>query len=190
MDYNYYNIFNEISKLQQQSKEQESKLNEMKLYYENKLNEMKDHYENKIKEYEVKTSEQTYILEPNFKNYMIHMNKIDKKLCFDREQLQCLKYKKQDGEGIFTVEPLVLTIKNNVCHLYGMIFGNIDYNMPSHINIDSKNPRLLHKYYIHNDTTFYVLLHDNLFRLHYEKYSNGLSPAYQTYQPINIHFDL
>jgi hypothetical protein len=204
MDNDYHNIFNIISKLEQQSKEQENKLNEIKSYYENKIKEYEIQTFNQIL---VQTLEQTYILEPtnkaiinqtgvfNYDNYNDDLNYIFRQnenlsfQCYDKDNVN-------NTMGRFITEPLRLTIKNSTVHIYGHIYGGNDYIIP--FNTNSKKPRLLYSilqpYHNHRDKRYNVILWDNILRLYESGKPHRFTSIYDRnnsiHLTINIHFDL
>lgn len=193
MNYNYYNIFNDIHKLQQQIIE-----------HENKIDELKEHYENKINE--IKNLEQTYILEPVKTSNFIQPNEFNHgdelNYIFRRNEGLCYNHNDKNNInntiGKFKTEPLTLTIKNNMAHLYGFIQGETDYIIPSHIKTNSIEPRLLYKGFtslIYNRSYICnVILWNGIVRLYINgnqdyncMYNKGYSSSYLT---VNIHFNL
>jgi len=218
MEHNYYDIFNRLDKLEQQSKDHENKLNDMKQFYEDKLNNMKQEYENKIKELnmivkidnpikkintdEVSVSkgdrskyEYTHILEPN----MHPDHDIKDVLIYLRQELTYYKKNSEDLDIMYDTEPLILTIKNNVAHLYGAVFGCVNYIIPLHINTNSKKPRLLYNVKIHNKLSSQlfnhnIILHNNIITLYASDYiynrKSILFPNIGTFLTIDIHFNL
>jgi hypothetical protein len=180
MNYNYYNIFNDIHKLQQQIIE-----------HENKIDELKEHYENKINE--IKNQEQTYILEPVKTSNYIQPDNLNYILYNDNDKNNVIK-----TIGKFKIEPLTLMIKNNTAHLYGFIQGAISYIIPSHINTNSIEPRLLYKESPRFDSSVHpmnynVILWNGIVRLYTTTsqygYNYDKAPNYD-YLTVNIHFNL
>ncbi len=176
MNYNYYNIFNDIHKLQQQIIEHDNKINE------------------------IKNLEQTYILEhvkpsnylqPDNLNYILRQNE---DLLYNQND----KNNVNNTIGKFKIEPLTLTIKNNTAHLYGFIQGAISYIIPSHINTNSIEPRLLYKESPRFDSSgppmnYNVILWNGIVRLYRTTprygYEYNKASSY-SYLSVNIHFNL
>jgi len=221
MEHNYYDIFNKLDKLEQQSKDHENKLNDMKQFYEDKLNNMKQEYENKIKELNMivkidtvertqifksenivsrLSDEQIYILEPTYTdNQESHFNDyLNKELSWYKSPLPGCGYVL---DIIYKTEPLILTIKNNVAHLYGAIFSCANYIIPSYIKTNSQKPRLLYNtkmydicHHVNNDNI--VVLFNNILTLNCSTGNNDyiMGSKYSTikyrYLTIDIHFNL
>ena len=193
MNYNYYNIFNDIHKLQQQIIEHDNKIDELKEHYENKINEIKNQEQTYILEPVVKTSN---FIQPNEFNYYDELNYV-----FRQNESLRFDYNKNNINntiGRFKTEPLTLTIKNNTGHLFGFIQGDAYYVIPSHIKTNSIEPRLLYKESprsnISNRKCYNVILWNGMVRLYingneqYEcMYNKGYSSSYLT---VNIHFNL
>jgi hypothetical protein len=208
MNYNHYDISNKLEQTEQEKKinyleqfcknkiiELNNDINDMKKMYNDKLNYLEQLYENKIKELkEGIMDEQTYILEPIVnKETISYFN-------------NSLKYVDNGGHWKeelikkYNIEPLIITLKNNVVHLYGGLIMNAKYKIPSNIKTNSHNPRLLYNLVLSiegHTNNHTIILHNNILsavcsRKTIYGYNQFLNPIFNisNYLTIDIHFNL
>jgi hypothetical protein len=121
----------------------------------------------------------------NYKADLAHQSEKEKYILLSNKYLN----------KMYKIEPLILTIENNMAHLYGWMLSGQEYNIPSYINTKSIMKRYLWgEYHSNSGGINNIILHNN--KLKYYQGSNNnniwgtLNGKDVYYMTVNIHFKL
>jgi hypothetical protein len=121
----------------------------------------------------------------NYKADLAHQSEKEKYILLSNKYLN----------KMYKIEPLILTIENNMAHLYGWMAFEQEYNIPSYINTKSIMKRYLWGERCNSGSgTNDIILHNNKLKLYPGSNNNNiwgtLNGKVVYYKTINIHFKL
>jgi hypothetical protein len=117
----------------------------------------------------------------NYKVDLAHQSEKEKYILLSNKYL----------DKLYKIEPLILTIENDMAHLYGWMLSEQEYNIPSYINTKSIMKRYL--WGESRGTINNIILHNNKLKYHVmfnNCISGYLNGHHVCYVAVNIHFKL